>query len=254
LEFLLKKSFLFLFYRSGLGFRPQPNVLKNLILVNKNPEADYVNPYVTNLEQYLKVYYWKEDKAVKQDNDELKYDDPDESYGPVQKFVIDRPGDCIIERQYGFATGQPCVLVKMNKIYGFVPKPGAAVHEKHAYTHANCTENREAVAIHCSGEYLADIDNIGPIRYMSERGTSDKCGALETKWFPYKGKSNRQDIYQAPYIWVQFIKPRPNVLINVLCRVFGQNIDFDKKAGRALTRFQIYVEDLPLSSRKDGNL
>jgi hypothetical protein len=107
---------------------------------------------------------------------------------------------------------------------------------------------------------------------MSERGTSDKCGALETKWFPYKyeerefflfyfivvvycrGKSNRQDIYQAPYIWVQFIKPRPNVLINVLCRVFGQNIDFDKKAGRALTRFQIYVEDLPLSSRKDGNL
>jgi hypothetical protein len=62
--------------------------------------------------------YWKEDKAVKQDNDELKYDDPDESYGPVQKFVIDRPGDCIIERQYGFATGQPCVLVKMNKVKG----------------------------------------------------------------------------------------------------------------------------------------
>jgi hypothetical protein len=59
----------------------------------------------------------------------------------------------------------------------------------------------------------------------------------------FRGKSGRKDLYQAPYVWVQFTDPKPNVLINVLCRVYGSNIDFDKKTGRALTRFQIYVED-----------
>jgi sodium/potassium-transporting ATPase subunit beta len=237
----------------GLGFRPQPNVLKNLISVNKNPAKDDVNAYVKNLDQYLQIYYWKQNKVVKQENDDAN-DDSDDSYALVQKFVINRPGDCTPEKEYGFASGKPCVLVKMNKIYGFEPKPGVSVHEKGAFANANCTHNSKSVAVHCSGEYLADIDNIGPIHYRSESGPSDQCGALETKWFPYKGKSNRQDVYQAPYIWVQFTKPKPNVLINVLCRVFGQNIDFDKKAGRALTRFQIYVEDLPVSSRKAGEV
>jgi hypothetical protein len=69
-----------------------------------------------------------------------------------------------------------------------------------------------------------------------------------------RGKINRQDYYQAPYIWVQLTRPKTNVLINVLCRAYGQNIDFDKKTGRALTRFQIYVEDLPgnSQSRRSG--
>ena len=65
-----------------------------------------------------------------------------------------------------------------------------------------------------------------------------------------RGKVDRHDVYQAPYIWVQFTKPKPNVLINVICRVFGQNIDFDRKAGRALTRFQIYVKE---SSKRAGS-
>jgi len=59
----------------------------------------------------------------------------------------------------------------------------------------------------------------------------------------FRGKRDRQDVYQAPYVWVQFLNPKPNVLINVLCRAYGQNIDFDKKTGRALTRFQLFVDD-----------
>ena len=59
------------------------------------------------------------------------------------------------------------------------------------------------------------------------------------------GKKDRKDVYQAPYIWVQFLEPKPNVLINVLCRVYGENIDFDRKTARALTRFQIFVNDAP---------
>ena len=58
-----------------------------------------------------------------------------------------------------------------------------------------------------------------------------------------RGKKDRKDIYQAPYVWAQFLNPKPNVLINVICRAYAENIDFDKKTSRGLTRFQIYVND-----------
>jgi sodium/potassium-transporting ATPase subunit beta len=222
----------------GLGFRPQPEVDKNLILIDRDASPNDENPYVKNLDQYLRVYYSQKTEN-RQDNE-----DNEESKPKYDGFVIKRPGECTNTSSYGFATGRPCVLVKMNKVVGFEPKPGSTPHERAAYA-AHCNHNPDAIAVHCYGEYPADVDNIGNITYYSENGPDDKCGSLETKWFPYPGKYERKDIYQAPYVWVQFTKPKKNVLINVLCRIYGQNIDFEKKAGRALTRFQLYVQDKP---------
>ena len=58
----------------------------------------------------------------------------------------------------------------------------------------------------------------------------------------FRGKVDRKDVYQAPYIWVQFENPKPNLLINVMCSAIADNIEIDRKTGRGLTRFQIYVE------------
>ena len=104
------------------------------------------------------------------------------------------------------------------------------------------------------------MDNIGNITYISENGRSDRCGALDTKWFPYqydrifrhslskhgissRGKYKHHDVYQAPYIWVQFNNPKPHVLIDVVCRLYAENIQFNKIRAQASTRFQIYVND-----------
>lgn len=72
----------------------------------------------------------------------------------------------------------------------------------------------------------------------------------------FRGKVDRKDVYQAPYFWVQFQNPRPNVLINVICRAYGRNIFYDKKTGRGITRFQIYVDDKPVkrSARNAGEI
>ena len=32
-------------------------------------------------------------------------------------------GDCTKENNYGFEKGKPCILVKLNKIYGWKPEP-----------------------------------------------------------------------------------------------------------------------------------
>ncbi|CAF4705444.1 unnamed protein product, partial [Rotaria magnacalcarata] len=140
-------------------------------------------------------------------------------------------------------------------IVGFEPIPGTTLDDEQSHT-PPCKTKANAVSIHCHGEYPADEDSIGDITYYSEDGEDKQCGSLSTDWFPYEGKVNRQDVYQAPYIWVQFLTPKPNVLINVMCRVYGQNIHFDKKSGRALTRFQIYVKDSSkaVPSRQAGDI
>jgi len=226
----------------GLGFRPQPEVDKNLIIVNKNNLGEK-SIYAKNLDQYLQVYYWKQDPPQIQNSDDAnRINDNDEYQAKPEKFTIRSPGECTNATGYGFPSGKPCVLVKMNKVVGFEPIPGSKPSEKETYV-KTCGERSDAVAVHCYGEYPADVDNIGRLSYYSESGFHPTCGSLQTKHFPYRGKRDRQDVYQAPYIWVQFINPKPNVLINVICRVYGQNIDFDKKTARALTRFQLYVDD-----------
>jgi len=231
----------------GLGFRPQPEVDKNLIFVDKNSDDFTDNLYVRSLDQYLNVYYWKNDEVKKKESGQ-EYQV--QSTSSERKFSIRNPGECKNDTQYGFSRTRPCVLVKMNKIVEFIPQPPLR-HDKDALEAAKCPSKSGTVPVHCYGEYPADVDNIGPINYISEDGSNSNCGTLKVDWFPYKGKYDREDVYQAPYIWVQFMKPKQNVLINVLCRVYGDNIDFDKKSGRALTRFQIYVQNLP-KDRKSG--
>ncbi len=34
----------------------------------------------------------------------------------TNKFTIPNPGGCTPENEYGYSSGQPCVLVKMNKV------------------------------------------------------------------------------------------------------------------------------------------
>lgn len=214
----------------GLGFRPQPYGEKNLIMINRNEKNYNDSLYVKSLNQYLQVYYWTPDAE-----------------NPVDKsrFTIRGPNPCSAQNFYGFGQGRPCVLVKMNKIIGFVPEQGYQPEDKELYDQARIQGNSNGIPVYCYGEYPADVDNLGPVTYYSEDGRNDRYGTLRLDRFPYNGKSNRQDVYQAPYVWAQFTNPKKNVLINVMCRIFAKNVYFDRKTSRGLTRFQIFVQDSP---------
>lgn len=221
-------------FSPGLGFRPQPISDKNLILVDRQETNFNNSAYVKNLNQYLQIYYWTPDAE-----------------NPVEKsrFTIRDQSQCTASNYYGFRNGQPCVLVKMNKIVDFKPIPGISQPEdKAVYQQAGIRDNPNEVPVYCYGEYPADVDNLGHVTYYSEDGRSDRYGTLRTNRFPYQGKSNRRDVYQAPYVWAQFTNAKKNVLINVVCRVFAKNINFDRKTSRGLTRFQIFIENLPKKS------
>ncbi|CAF3377567.1 unnamed protein product [Rotaria socialis] len=208
----------------GLGFRPQIDAVDNTISVEKNQ----IDRYVKSLHQYLLVYYWKYDI---------------DRFNQTKKFTISDPGDCTPQNQYGFASGKPCILVKINKIIGFEPKPGYMPEDEEAYQNAGCRPNPNAISIHCTGESAADTANIQNITYISENGHDKNCGSLDTKWFPYQGKIDRQDVYQAPYIWVQFNDVKPNVPIKVICRIYAENINYNKLGYRALTQFELIIKN-----------
>lgn len=55
----------------------------------------------------------------------------------------------------------------------------------------------------------------------------------------FSGKGDSTNSYQSPYVWVQFINLTPDVLISVECRIFGNNIFYDKLRQRASIRFQL---------------
>ncbi|UJR36661.1 hypothetical protein I4U23_029378 [Adineta vaga] len=221
----------------GLGFRPQPDVERNLIELKKNGYDNETKRYVESLNKYLQVYYWKQSPKGQHTRYSPQQQSPAES-----EFNIANPGECTNASLYGYSTGRPCVLVKMNKIIDYVPEPLGRDYDPKDFP-ARCSRQDNAITIGCQGEYPADVDNVGDIRYISETTQNDNCGSINLNRFPYTGKSDRKDVYQAPYLWIQFLNPKPNVLINVICRAYAQNIDFDKKTGRGLTRFQIFVHN-----------
>lgn len=63
----------------------------------------------------------------------------------------------------------------------------------------------QVVWVTCQGENVADVEHIGPIRYIPEKG-------FQSQYFPY----TNQDGYLSPLIAVHFENPtRKYIIINV---------------------------------------
>lgn len=123
-----------------------------------------------------------------------------------------------VNQSYGYPSGQPCVVVKLNRVIDFVPQ---LANESDAY-----------LQIRCEGMYSADQDNIGDIEYLPKDG-------VDMWHFPYMGQKH----YLSPLVFVKFLNPTPNVLVQVVCRpVNVKNIDSQKQTkGTGVVKFEILV-------------
>ncbi|KAM4702024.1 potassium-transporting ATPase subunit beta [Discoglossus pictus] len=116
------------------------------------------------------------------------------------QFTTDMLGDCSGKNDptFGFASGQPCFVIKMNRIIGF---------NFHNYSapYVNCTS----------------IDNdLGPVEYFPANGT------FGLQYFPYYGKK-AQPNYTNPLVAVKFLNVTKNKEIPVVCTVVGHGISTD---------------------------
>jgi sodium/potassium-transporting ATPase subunit beta len=206
----------------GMGYRPQYDVENELISITP---GEKVKNY-ESLEAFLKKYAEGKNTsfvgASSTKNVTFNY----------EEIIKDSP--CTKEKHYGLYSRNPCVVVKLNRIYGWLPKPAESTPVP--LTDANV--KGKFVYIHCDGEYGTDRDNIKEVEYYSAY-PGKEIGGIPFKYFPYLN----QDNYLSPLVFVHFKNVSLNTLINVECKAYAKNIDHDRFNRRGSTQFQIFISD-----------
>lgn len=215
----------------GVGFRPQIDVEDLLIMYN--PAVNFDDrlghkKYADNVQNFLEAKYsaQKEGENVIECANGNTYDEQlregKSCLFDYKKMYADTP--CTEETAYGYKSSKPCVLLKMNKIIDWAP-----------------TSVNGSATIRCEGEYSGDRDNIKSISYYSEDHMADKNQAyFDLKYFPFMAQSE----YRAPFAWAQ-LDITPNTMVNVLCRIYADNVDNqDKLNRRGQARFSLYVSNI----------
>ena len=138
--------------------------------------------------------------------------------------------ECVgVNQTYGFPSGTPCVAVKLNRIFEFVPD---LILDDDKGNATNATASLPYLQIECEGLHFADKDNIGPIDYFPRAG-------IDMWHFPFLG----QEHYLSPLVFVKFANVTRNVLVQVDCRpTNARNIVPDKHSkGSGRVQFELMV-------------
>ncbi|XP_074056620.1 protein ATP1B4 isoform X1 [Macrotis lagotis] len=109
-------------------------------------------------------------------------------------------GNCsgLDDPTFGYSTGQPCVLLKMNRIVGFQPGSG------------------EPVKVNCHVQ-KGNKSDLKSMEFYPEAGTFD------LSYYPYYGKLTHVN-YTSPLVAVHFTEVKKNRAVGVECQLKGKNI------------------------------
>ncbi len=212
----------------GMGMRPNPQYQSTLIRFVQGRPSSY-KMYTDHIQAFLDMY-----ENEKQDGEAFidcdnKMDLSRRDKTKVCRFnVDDLGGGCTWQKDYGYDDGQPCILLKLNKVYGWEPVP---------YTENNHPQNIEGIfdprhiAITCEGEGPLDKENIGPLEFWPKEG-------LPIAYYPYLN----QEGYKPPVVFVKFLRPTNGVVINVWCKAWARNIRHHRHDRAGSIHFELLVD------------
>ncbi|KAA0199120.1 hypothetical protein HAZT_HAZT000904 [Hyalella azteca] len=149
-------------------------------------------------------------------------------------------GNCHKAESWGYKLDSPCVIIKLNKMFGWEPDVYTSLDElpddmpqdlkDHiaAEQAAKGGKIPKMIWMSCEGENPADQEYVGPIRYSPWRG-------FPSYYFPYRNTPG----YLSPIVALEFTRLQPYVLINVECKAWAKNIVHDSKNRLGLVHFEI---------------
>jgi len=230
----------------GMGYQPMVKAEETLITYNAS-NVTTADPYIKAMQTYLTsgvkadrvktlmkpVNYLKPNTNLCETNI-TKCKTPD---GPMTRDTKPCIFDASIikgktqtlsqacpEQDYGYKDNQPCVAVKLNRIYEFVPK-------------INETFGTEDILIKCEGEHIADKDNVGTIKYFPTNTAGD-AGVIKTYYFPFLG----QPYYMTPMVFVKFETIKKNILVQVVCKPINlEGFETEGRDGQGKIHFEVYI-------------
>ncbi|TWW57493.1 Sodium/potassium-transporting ATPase subunit beta-233 [Takifugu flavidus] len=173
-------------------------------------DAGSYQTYTQSIEKFLDLY--QDDKQL----DQLNYDDCG--------------GNCSGDGDptFGFSQGKPCIIVKLNRIVNYRPKPPSNESLPEALQ-GKVSPN--VIPIHCKPKRAEDEDRIGEINYF---GIGN---GFPLQYYPYYGKL-LHPMYLQPLVAVQFTNVTLNQEVRIECKAYGKNIDYSDK-DRYQGRFDI---------------
>lgn len=229
----------------GVGYRPSPSYdhVESTLIHYRHGELGNWKPWADRLEKFLEPYKQSGKKPKANANHvECSFDAPP---GEDQfcKVVTDNliTGPCTSEENYGYDKGSPCIAIKLNKIYGWLPEvynhtklPESMPDDLKNFISTSSMDPKQKdgmVWFSCEGENPADIEHIGKIDWYPQPG-------VPQYFFPYKN----QDGYLSPIVFAHFTKPKQGVLISISCKAWAKNIKHDTMERMGLTHFELMVD------------
>ncbi|OXA46560.1 sodium/potassium-transporting ATPase subunit beta [Folsomia candida] len=244
----------------GVGFRPQPDQDKNVdstLIWFKRGDRDDFKFWSEQLKSYV-------EEARKTAGKNCDFGADKASDKEACQVIVDEKkfGNCTVATDFGYKDGSPCVLIKLNRIYGWKPEPfgparfseaefkkaiddkansdakfpkilKTAIEKKlqEVNTEAAKEDVAKSVWINCDGENPADRENMGKISYAPMQ-------AIQSFYFPFMKQPN----YVSPFIMVQFESVTRGVLINIECKAYAKNIFPDRASRTGSVHFELMVE------------
>ncbi|XP_033228654.1 sodium/potassium-transporting ATPase subunit beta-2-like [Belonocnema kinseyi] len=227
----------------GLGFRPMPpesNVESTLIWYKATDQGNYGH-WVKELNKFLAGYEQNSLSGASEQRIQCDYGRPPPP-GKVCNVDVKQWNHCTKANSYGYHKSSPCIFLKLNKIFGWVPQyyndtnalPNNMPEDLKMHILGEKNRNPKTIDtiwVSCEGENPADIENIGPIHYIPSRG-------FPGYYFPFTNTKG----YLSPLVAVFFERPKYGVLINIECKAWARNIIHDRFDRRGSVHFELMVD------------
>lgn len=225
------------------GLTQIPQIQKTEIAFRPNDPKSYMT-YVDNIDNFLKKY---RDSAQKDDmifedcgnvpselKDRGEFNN-EQGERKVCRFKLEWLGNCsgINDETYGYREGKPCVIIKLNRVLGFKPKPPK---NESLETYPVMKYNPYVLPVQCTGKRDEDKEKVGSIEYFGLGGYP----GFPLQYYPYYGKL-LQPKYLQPLLAVQFTNLTMDTEIRIECKAYGENIGYSEK-DRFQGRFDVKIE------------
>ncbi|CAF0801928.1 unnamed protein product [Brachionus calyciflorus] len=229
----------------GLGMRPHLGKKLSTIEFNYNKSESYLE-YVDALDIFLEDY----EERIKNTGDcsvltteQAKSTNRDYSCSYDIFSYLDQLG-CSKNKSYGFATGEPCVLIKLNNIFKWSPDktkyPTSDYLARNPCNGTNVLNELKSFTDHifytCNGETESDTSFINSIKLNSLMGINDCFAGVPFYFYPYTNQAN----YMQPLIVVK-LNLTLNQQVNINCVAWANNIKIDKRKGYGSVKFSIKI-------------
>jgi len=232
---------------------------KDISFNMRNPNS--YQKYVARLRSYLKKY--NSDNQTGDDWVQCGGKTMFNEDGKLCKQDLADLGTCgDVNSNFGYDIGQPCILLRVNRIIGWQPVPyvldGSALgfddqDSRRSDSKApsldevlsvdNTNYNPQTMYVSCYGKKKGDkpLLNNGV-----ETAVSDKVKYFPRGFpfynYPYMGVKLQKG-YLSPLVAVQFTDVQKNKLIRVNCKVYSPNIIDDQRTEQGYIEFKLQVND-----------